>query len=99
MRALAGIALGGGLPLVYSILGDLVETSRRTEASGIIGMAVGFGQGLGQVWIETSARVSQFSAPPLHKDPATTHPKAFCRRMLYPTLQQPKLSKQNGGLC
>ncbi|CAN0371677.1 unnamed protein product [Ascophyllum nodosum] len=48
-RALAGIALGGGLPLVFSILGDLVGTSRRTEALGIIGMAVGFGQGLGQV--------------------------------------------------
>ncbi|CAM9778791.1 unnamed protein product [Ascophyllum nodosum] len=48
-RALTGVAIGGGIPLVFSILGDLVGASRRTEASGLIGISLGLGQGMGQV--------------------------------------------------
>ncbi|CAM9844850.1 unnamed protein product, partial [Laminaria digitata] len=48
-RALTGIAIGGGMPLVYSIMADLVGSSRRTEASGAIGIAIGCGQGMGQL--------------------------------------------------
>ncbi|CAM9778721.1 unnamed protein product [Ascophyllum nodosum] len=58
-RALTGIALGGGLPLVFSILGDLVGTSRRTEASGLIGISVGFGQGMGQVVAGLTGRATR----------------------------------------
>eukprot|EP00904_Undaria_pinnatifida_P005243 jgi/Undpi1/1849/HiC_scaffold_12.g05236.m1 len=48
-RALTGIAIGGGVPLVFSIMGDLVGSSRRTEASGAISIAIGAGQGMGQL--------------------------------------------------
>ncbi|CAB1112629.1 unnamed protein product [Ectocarpus sp. CCAP 1310/34] len=48
-RAITGVAIGGGMPLVYSILGDLVSSTGRTEASGLIGIAIGMGLGLGQV--------------------------------------------------
>ena len=37
------------MPLVFSIMGDLVGSSRRTEASGAISIAIGAGQGMGQV--------------------------------------------------
>lgn len=50
-RAVTGVAIGGGVPLVFSIMGDLVESSRRTEASGAIGIAIGIGQGMGQVFV------------------------------------------------
>lgn len=36
------------MPLVYSIMGDLVGSTGRTEASGMIGISIGIGQGLGQ---------------------------------------------------
>lgn len=48
-RAITGIAIGGGMPLVYSILGDLVSSTGRTEASGMVGISIGIGQGMGQV--------------------------------------------------
>eukprot|EP00752_Nemacystus_decipiens_P003485 g3218.t1 len=48
-RAITGIAIGGGMPLVYSIMGDLVSNTGRTEASGMVGIAIGIGQGMGQV--------------------------------------------------
>ena len=48
-RAITGIAIGGVLPVLFSILGDLVDTGKRTEASGAFGIAVGMGLGLGQV--------------------------------------------------
>lgn len=37
------------MPLVYSILGDLVSSTGRTEASGMVGISIGIGQGMGQV--------------------------------------------------
>lgn len=48
-RAITGVAIGGGMPLVFSIVGDLVGSSKRTEASGAIGISIGVGQGMGQV--------------------------------------------------
>ncbi|CAN0132655.1 unnamed protein product, partial [Hapterophycus canaliculatus] len=48
-RAITGVAIGGGMPLVYSIMGDLVGSTGRTEASGMIGISIGIGQGVGQV--------------------------------------------------
>lgn len=57
-RAVAGVAIGGGIPLVFSIMGDLVGSSRRTEASGAIGISIGIGQGLGQV-LEVLVTVSR----------------------------------------
>lgn len=48
-RAITGVAIGGGIPLVFSIMGDLVGSSKRTEASGAIGISIGVGQGMGQV--------------------------------------------------
>ncbi|CAM9909865.1 unnamed protein product [Discosporangium mesarthrocarpum] len=49
MRAVTGIAMGGGIPLIYSIMGDLFPSSSRTYAAGAVGLAMGVGQGLGQL--------------------------------------------------
>ncbi|CAM9465111.1 unnamed protein product [Ascophyllum nodosum] len=57
-RAITGIAIGGVLPVLFSILGDLVDTGKRTEASGAFGIAVGMGLGLGQVVAGLSGRAT-----------------------------------------
>ena len=48
MRALTGIAVGGALPLVYSITGDLFPKSSRTHASALVGIVSSLGSMTGQ---------------------------------------------------
>lgn len=50
-RAVTGLAIGGGIPLVYSIMSDLLGASRRTEGAGAISITVTFGHVIGQVCI------------------------------------------------
>jgi len=47
-RALTGISVGGASPLIYSVLGDLFESSQRPLVSAMVGMGTGVGIGLGQ---------------------------------------------------
>lgn len=47
-RAVTGVALGGALPLTFSLLGDLVGPARRTAHSGRIGVAMTVGTAAGQ---------------------------------------------------
>ncbi len=49
MRALTGISVGGSLPLLFSLLGDLVPPARRSAVSAGVGIAQGAGVALGQV--------------------------------------------------
>ncbi|MBN8589722.1 MAG: MFS transporter [Rhodothermia bacterium] len=49
LRALTGIGIGGALPLVYSLLGDLYPRSQRAKATGVIALAMGLGVALGQL--------------------------------------------------
>ena len=48
-RALTGIAIGGAVPLVYSLLGDLFNTEQRSLAAAAIGICMGGGILLGQI--------------------------------------------------
>jgi MFS family permease len=48
IRALTGIAVGGALPLVFSLTGDLFPVNRRSHASALVGVCMSFGVGLGQ---------------------------------------------------
>lgn len=47
-RALTGVGVGGALPLVYSVLGDLYEPRERGKASSAIGIGCGIGISMGQ---------------------------------------------------
>lgn len=47
-RALTGFALGGAVPLIYSILGDLYPANERHAVSAIVSMGSGLGQTVGQ---------------------------------------------------
>jgi MFS family permease len=47
-RALTGISVGGALPLIYSMLGDLFAAKDRHKASSYVGIGVGVGISLGQ---------------------------------------------------
>ena len=49
LRALTGIAIGGAAPLIYSLLGDLVEPDRRPMAVAMILVFGGGGVLMGQV--------------------------------------------------
>ena len=49
MRALTGISIGGSMPLLYSLLGDLVPPARRSAVSAGVGIAQGAGIAVGQV--------------------------------------------------
>ncbi len=49
LRALLGAVLGGVLPLLYSIFGDLFPPSRRSTISAFVGTASGAGVLIGQV--------------------------------------------------
>lgn len=47
-RAVTGLALGGALPLLYSVLGDLYSARDRHVVNAVVGMGTGVGISLGQ---------------------------------------------------
>lgn len=47
-RAITGFALGGALPLIYSILGDLYAATDRHFANAVVGIGTGAGISVGQ---------------------------------------------------
>ena len=47
-RAVTGFSLGGALPLIYSILGDLFPAEERHPVSAVVSVGIGAGIGLGQ---------------------------------------------------
>lgn len=49
LRALTGIGIGGAMPLLYSLLGDLFPAGSRASATAVIGFAMGLGIAFGQV--------------------------------------------------
>lgn len=49
LRALTGIAIGGALPLTYSLIGDYFSHRTRASAAGWIGLAQGLGIAGGQL--------------------------------------------------
>ena len=49
MRALTGISVGGSIPLLYSLLGDMVPPSKRAAVSAGVGIAQGAGIAAGQI--------------------------------------------------
>lgn len=48
LRLLTGIALGGALPIVFSLLGDLYDPSSRAGVSSIVQLSTGLGLAVGQ---------------------------------------------------
>jgi MFS family permease len=49
MRALTGIAIGGALPITYSLLGDYFSHKQRASAAAFVGFAQGLGIAGGQL--------------------------------------------------
>lgn len=48
-RALTGIGIGGAIPLLYSLIGDLYPANKRGNATATIGFAMGLGIAMGQL--------------------------------------------------
>lgn len=55
-RTITGVSVGGVLPLVFSILGDMYTSKHRILASGVYGIASGLGAGVGQLLSGALAR-------------------------------------------
>lgn len=47
-RAITGFSIGGALPLIYSILGDMFVAEERHKVSAVVGIGTGAGISLGQ---------------------------------------------------
>jgi len=47
-RALTGVSVGGALPLIYSILGDMYAANERHQISALVGIGMGIGVSVGQ---------------------------------------------------
>jgi hypothetical protein len=47
-RAITGFSMGGALPLIYSILGDMYPAEQRHFVSSLVGIGTGMGIALGQ---------------------------------------------------
>ena len=47
-RAVTGVAVGGALPVVYSLLSDMVPVQYRSAVNSLVGAGMGFGIALGQ---------------------------------------------------
>lgn len=50
VRSLTGFGIGGGIPLVYSLIGDLVTEKNRGKASA--GIIAAFGLGVSRIVLE-----------------------------------------------
>lgn len=48
-RVLTGISIGGAIPVIYSVLGDLYPSKKRASISAVITTGTGIGAGMGQV--------------------------------------------------
>jgi MFS family permease len=48
-RVLTGISIGGAIPIVFSVLGDLYPANQRAAIAAIVTTGTGLGTGIGQV--------------------------------------------------
>ena len=67
LRVLTGISVGGTLPLVYSLVGDLFNAHQRATVAAGIQIATGIGLAAGQA---IAGFVGEISKPPLPRLPS-----------------------------
>jgi hypothetical protein len=48
-RVLTGISIGGAIPIVYSVLGDLYPANQRSVVAAVVTTGSGLGMGIGQI--------------------------------------------------
>ena len=53
LRALTGIAIGGAVPIVFSMIGDMYSADERPTVTAVVGISMGVGVGFGQVCVYT----------------------------------------------
>ena len=63
LRALTGISVGGCLPLVFNLLGDLFDAQHRANVLSGVLIATGAGTAIGQA---LAGLIGGVSAPPMH---------------------------------
>ena len=49
LRLMTGVSLGGILPLILSLLGDLFPADQRSAVAALVQLSTGFGMAVGQM--------------------------------------------------
>jgi len=94
MRALTGISVGGTVPLLYSLLGDLVPPSRRASVSAGVGIAQGAGIAVGQITAGYLGARYGWRLPFV----AVACPAIACALLTLVFVEEPRRGQQEPGL-
>ena len=86
LRACTGIAAGGALPLMYSLLGDLFSTEQRGFASSLIAISTGAGIVVGQMMSGIIGPALGWKVPYCF----TSAPNIVIVSIIYFTIKEPK---------
>jgi predicted MFS family arabinose efflux permease len=84
-RAATGFSVGGALPLIYSLLGDLFPSHERHKVNAAVGMGTGLGISLGQGIAGFFGPTFGWRMPFL----VVSLPALTCATMVYLTVQEP----------
>jgi len=89
-RAITGFSIGGALPLIYSILGDMFAADERHKVNAMVGIGTGLGISVGQGIAGFLGPSFGWRLPFL----IVSIPALFCAAMVFFTVQDP----ERGGM-
>jgi len=90
LRALTGIAVGGCLPLLFSLCGDLFASTERSYVASFLTISTGAGVALGQVIAGTVGPTYGWRTPFI----ITSVPAIFFAAIMYAVVDEPKRGAQ-----
>ena len=90
VRALTGVAVGGCLPLLFSITGDIFPAEERNYVASFLTIATGAGIAVGQIMAGTVGPAEGWRLPFI----LAAAPAIFLAFVLYLTVKEPKRGAQ-----
>jgi predicted MFS family arabinose efflux permease len=93
-RCLTGVAVGGAVPLMFSMLGDLYAESERVLVSTVLTTATGAGVAIGQLFAGYVGVSMGWRAPFLF----VAVPSLFCGALMYLTVDEPQRGAAEAGV-
>jgi len=85
-RAVTGFSIGGALPLIYSILGDLFSADERHKVNAAVGIGTGMGTSVGQGVAGFLGPTFGWRLPFL----IVSVPALLCAAIVYKTVEDPE---------
>lgn len=94
LRCLTGIAVGGAVPLMFSMIGDLYTEEERVLVSTVITTATGAGIAIGQLFAGYVGVSMGWRAPFLF----VAIPSLLCGALMYFTVREPERGAAEAGV-